>query len=249
MSEINHESMIALGETDQAIFELKMKLRAIPNKLAEARKQLDAEQAQLNDIKTPHAQLSEEIRERESASKLATDTIGKFEEHMKKVTTQKEYLAASKQVDEARKLNDRLQEEILERRVKVEELEPALKECQGRYDNVLESYQSEERTLNQEKAVLEAEVEKHMKVVEKELEKLGANAAKYYHRLMNSGKMPAIVPTESGSCNGCNMALPPQLFNQLIASQSQMFTCPTCARIVFYKPPAEEKEEAQAAAG
>ena len=247
MSEINTETMILLGETDQIIFDLNMKLKAIPHKINEASKQLAAEKKQLQEVLIPHDKLVEEIRERESASKLAVDTIEKFEDHMKKVTTQKEYLAARKQVDEARKLNDRLQEEILERRIKQEELTPVLKERQERYDNVLESFTSAEAVLTKEKKALEAKITEHTTVVDKHLQDLGPTASGLYKRLVKGGKMPGIVAVVSGSCNGCNMALPPQLYNLLIAadaaSDGKMFTCPTCSRIIFYKPPEAEAEE------
>jgi len=122
------EHMIAVGETDTRIFGLNLKLRRIPVRLAEARRQLEAEEALLNEVLEPWTLYENEVRERDTTIKIALDTIEKFEEHMKRVTTQKEYMAARKQVDEARRLNTRLQDEILDRRVKQEELAPRLEE-------------------------------------------------------------------------------------------------------------------------
>ena len=42
----------------------------------------------------------------------------------------------------------------------------------------------------------------------------------------------AVVAALDGACGGCNMKLPPQLFNQL-ASAKSLEVCPRCQRIVY----------------
>jgi uncharacterized protein len=246
------ERMIAVGQTDAHIFELTLKLRRIPQRLADARRQLEAEEALLNEVLEPWTRLENEVREREATIKIALDSIEKFEEHMKLVTTQKEYMAARKQVDEARRLNTRLQDEILERRVQQEELTPRLEERRATYTKVLETYQSEESVITTEQSQLEGEAATLTERVQAELKALGGNAWAYYQRLMKGGRQPAVVPVQAGSCTGCNMALPPQTYNLLLAADGQLFTCPTCQRIIYHQPPAEQPAEApqaDAAAG
>jgi hypothetical protein len=43
----------------------------------------------------------------------------------------------------------------------------------------------------------------------------------------------AVVGVRSGTCRGCHMNLPPQLFNQ-IQRNEQVFLCPSCQRILFW---------------
>ena len=243
------EHMIAVGETDARIFELNLKLRRIPQRLADARRQLEAEEALLNEVLEPWTQCENEVKERDTTIKIALDTIEKFEEHMKRVTTQKEYMAARKQVDEARRLNTRLQDEILERRVKQEELAPRLEERRATYSRVLETYQGEEAVILKEQQVLEQEVNGLTKQVQEQLKGLGDTAFALYQRLMKGGRQPAIVPVAAGSCMGCNMALPPQTYNQLLAANGKLFTCPTCQRIIYHQPPAEKPQAEEAQAG
>ena len=242
------ESLVTVGEIDSRIFELNMKLRRIPARLSEARRQLDAEQKLLDEVLIPWTQLDNEIVEREATIRIALETIDKFEEHMKQVTTQKEYLAARKQVDEARRLNTRLQDEILERKIRQEELTPRLAERRGTHQRVLETYQSEESQILKEQETLQREVRNHTRALESSLSKVGDNALPYYQRLMKGGKQPAVVPVIAGTCHGCNMALPPQIFNLLLASNGKLFTCPTCNRII-YNQPVQETAAADAAAG
>lgn len=237
------ERMIAVGETDAHIFELNMKLRRMPQRVAEARRQLEAEEALLNEVQEPWMKLEGEVREREATIQIALDTIEKFEAHMKRVTTQKEYMAARKQVDEARRLNTRLQDEILERRVRQEELTPRLEERRSTYNKVLETFQAEEGVLLKEQGELEQEVARLSEQVKKELKDVSDSAVSLYERLIKGGRQPAVVPVSAGSCMGCNMALPPQTYNLLLAANGQLFTCPTCQRIIYHQAPQEEPQE------
>lgn len=241
----NADSMATVGDVDSRIFELNLNLRRIPSRIAEARRQLEAEEALLNEVLIPWTELENEINEREATIQIALDTIEKFEAHMKRVTTQKEYIAARKQVDEARRLNARLQDEILERRVKQEELNPRLEERRETHKKVLESFEKEESGITAEQEQLEKEIAELTEQVQKGLKKLGDSAFQYYQRLIKGGKMPAVVPVISGSCHGCNMALPPQVYNLLLGANGKMFTCPTCSRIIY---PQQEAETPQASA-
>ena len=45
-------------------------------------------------------------------------------------------------------------------------------------------------------------------------------------------KLPAIVGVVAGTCQGCNMNVPPQLYNQLRTSLGTD-VCPSCNRIIY----------------
>lgn len=246
------QTLIEVGEADARVFELNLRLRRFPERLAEARRMLDIEQQQLDEVQGPWQQLDNEIQERESAIRIALETIDKFEEHMTRVTTQKEFMAARKQVDEARRLNARLQDEILERRVRQDELTPTLNERRERYNNVAESFHADEAKILAEQRTLEDEIAGLEETIESRLAALGGEFTARYHRLRQGKLHPAIVPVVSGSCSGCRMTLPPQVFNQLLASNGTLFTCPTCNRIIYHQPEEQQVDSTErhaAAAG
>ena len=45
----------------------------------------------------------------------------------------------------------------------------------------------------------------------------------------------AVVNVVQGVCQGCFMSIPPQKFNLLLKGD-QIFDCPTCQRILYYRP-------------
>ena len=235
-----------MAEVDVRLFEMRKKQRQYPRMLEEKRRQLDAEQLILNELTGPWEALENQIGQKEATIQVALDTIEKFEEHMKQVTTQKEFLAAKKQVEEARKINTQLQNEILEARMKQDELSPRLQEVRVRYNNVLETYQEEEGRLLKELEQMEketAEEESRLKVLSEEI---GKHLFSDYLRLVRGGKLPAIVPVISGTCGGCRMTIPPQSFNLLIAKPDDLHTCSHCNRIVYFCAPSAPEEEVPA---
>ena len=46
----------------------------------------------------------------------------------------------------------------------------------------------------------------------------------------------AIAQTTDGTCNACNMALPPQLFHRL-RREPILEQCPSCNRIIYFVVP------------
>ena len=236
------QALMILAEQDRLIFDLRRKLKQIPLQLADARRQLDAEQALLNEVKVPWEGWEKDIREKSATIQIAIDTTDKFEVHLKQVTTQQEYVAARKQIDEARRLSTRLEDEIKVLRAKQEEVNPRLGELQGHYDKVLESYREVEGEILKVKAALDAEVATHEKVKTEATRKLEPRTLAYYERLSKSGRFPALVSTVGGVCGGCSIALPPQVYNQLIANPNRYGTCSHCNRMLYYTPPEEGAE-------
>ena len=237
-----------MAEYDFRLFELKKKLRTFPRRLEEARKQLAAEEALLQEVQDPWDELENKVLEKEATIQVALETIEKFEEHITRVTTQKEYMAAKKQVEEARKLNEQLQNEILENRVKQEEMAPTLSELRERYEKVASAYQETESEILRERVKIEKKVASEEKALRTMFEELGSQVWAYYQKLAHGGKTPGIVPVKGGTCGGCNMAIPPQSYNMLIADPGKIHTCAHCARIVYYHPPEPVVDEEPAAA-
>jgi hypothetical protein len=53
----------------------------------------------------------------------------------------------------------------------------------------------------------------------------------------------AVVEVAGGICQGCYMNIPPQLWNEIIRSE-KVHLCPSCQRILYYKPAEEAAKSA-----
>jgi len=49
----------------------------------------------------------------------------------------------------------------------------------------------------------------------------------------------AVVAVRDGTCQGCRMRVPPQLYNQ-IQRNDQVFLCPSCQRMLHWRPEQSE---------
>lgn len=52
----------------------------------------------------------------------------------------------------------------------------------------------------------------------------------------------AVVPVRGGTCQGCHMHVPPQLYNQLQRNE-QLILCPNCQRMLYWQPEGDEASE------
>jgi predicted nucleic acid-binding Zn-ribbon protein len=52
----------------------------------------------------------------------------------------------------------------------------------------------------------------------------------------------AVVEVRGGTCQGCRMRVPPQLFNE-IQRNEQVILCPSCQRMLYWRAEAEEANE------
>jgi hypothetical protein len=55
----------------------------------------------------------------------------------------------------------------------------------------------------------------------------------------------AVVAVRSGTCTGCNMNMPPQLYNTLQRGTS-LETCPYCHRMIYWDELMKEQKDAPA---
>jgi predicted nucleic acid-binding Zn-ribbon protein len=61
---------------------------------------------------------------------------------------------------------------------------------------------------------------------------LDARMLARYDRVRGARSGLGIVPAIAGRCNGCNMVVPPQVYNEIVACIS-LHACPSCHRILF----------------
>lgn len=51
----------------------------------------------------------------------------------------------------------------------------------------------------------------------------------------------AVVELRGGTCQGCRMRVPPQIFNEIQRNHEQVKLCPSCQRMLYWRGDAEEE--------
>ena len=74
--------------------------------------------------------------------------------------------------------------------------------------------------------------------------KIDADLLKKYEKLCQRKIIPSAIEISAPNCQGCAIAIPAQLFNEII--QFSNGVCPHCGSLMFYKKPEPVEEEPKA---
>ncbi|HEX3481198.1 MAG TPA: C4-type zinc ribbon domain-containing protein [Kofleriaceae bacterium] len=232
-------------ELQSAVTQLPAKLDPLRRDLAKLQGMLDGERSKLNETNSWRKAQQELIdREREALRQAQ----GKFQASK----NTKEFNASSREVENKRKAIGDREGELKK-----------VNEAAAQSSTQLDARTKDVDVLRAELAASEAAMSGQLNALKAELAEATAvrDAArvqvetqwvKIYDSLA-AKKGYAVAPVVKGVCQGCHMALPPQLANML-ARMVSIETCPRCGRLIYRKeliepePAPEAKAEAEPAA-
>ena len=206
-------------------------LQADLNGIAQA---LDDAREGLATFKARAAQLEKEKIELEASNATELENIQRSETNMKEIKTNKEYQAVGREIAAARKQVTELEEQILQKITQLDELNKEIAASQTTLEE-LEQNSEQRRSEKQseiDKVQQDIDVDRlRREVITKELP---ANVLKRYDSLRAQRRGQAVAMARDGYCMGCNMHLPPQLYNSLFKYE-ELITCPHCQRMLILK--------------
>jgi uncharacterized protein len=221
-----------LQELDQELNRIAQHRRKLEAEDAVLRGDRDRVQAMVDTLTGDIERLQEQRRELTQALALEQENVKKVEGRLPSIQTQKEYLAVLKEIDTAKKTNKDINDRIAE---KDREISALAKECE---EKNAELSQVSERVSGRQAQIAEALGESDQALGEKAglrdsmLNELPIVLQKRYRLLMDRRAGVAVVEARNGACLGCNMHLPPQLYNSLFRS-TEIQACPHCNRLLF----------------
>ena len=213
------------------------------NRIRQGREELDAEQAALGadveKIRSMLESLTAEIealedqrRELNQALEQEKDNVQKAEGRLPSIKTQKEYVAVLKEIDTAKKLNKDLQEQMQEKEREIEALNRDREEKGAELEALQENVGARQVEIDGQLAGFEKTLSEKGSTRDSLLDQLPTPIRKRYQLLLERRGGVAVVEARNGACLGCNMHLPPQLFNSLFLNQ-EIQSCPHCNRLLY----------------
>jgi predicted nucleic acid-binding Zn-ribbon protein len=227
------ETLCEVQKLDTKIIENEKKRAVGPQKIEQMEREVRETKEKLAKQKEVIDELEKERRSKEQELEVEKAKVKKTETKLTEVKTNKEYQAILKEIEAARAGNDKTEEEILLILERVEELkkdyQTGLKDSTKREKEVAEGVkelEKEIKTVDGIVAGLRKEREKMLSSVNQDLK------AKYNILIQKRGGI-AVVNVKNGTCLGCFMNIPPQLFIEVMKN-SKLITCPSCNRIFYY---------------
>ncbi|HEY6839182.1 MAG TPA: C4-type zinc ribbon domain-containing protein [Geobacteraceae bacterium] len=210
------EKEVVLGE----IAALEQKLNEAAEAVAAKNAELETVQAEKDDVE---ANLATEV-----------DNIVRSEARLKEIKTQKEYQAVSKEITSAKKLKQELEEQALQKLARADEIKGEIAAMEADLKALEENSAARKADLDARVGELDAAIATDNAAREAAVKSLPASVMKRYNTLRVQRRGIAVVEARDGSCLGCNMQLPPQLYNSLFRGDD-LITCPHCQRVLVLK--------------
>jgi predicted nucleic acid-binding Zn-ribbon protein len=221
-----------LQRHDARIQELEGARRAIPAKLDALRVDLTKIEELLGRERAELEDAERFRRDKETEAKTAESQLAKAKHKLAQVKNSKEYMATQREVESTRKMVAETEEKLLGL---IEAAEQARKKISGHEGDVVklrEHFATDEREAQAKLAGIDAEIALARDGREVAARAVRADVLKKYGAIrMRRGL--AVVAVHNGTCGGCNMNIPPQLFNQLQRGNT-VEVCPNCQRIIYW---------------
>jgi predicted nucleic acid-binding Zn-ribbon protein len=211
-----------LTEERGILANLKGDLRKLDEKLV-------TDRASLGDMERTRNELSTEVRQ-------MTTQIERSREKLSRSRNERESNAAQRELEELRKLQRDREDEISKLATLIESAKKAIEESEGQQKKIAEELGGRESDIS--KTLSEAVKEHDAKLVERgRLASAVQPMTLRRYEQVRKRKGNAIAKTIDGTCLSCHMRLPPMLFQKLLRGEA-FEQCPSCARILYYEPPA-----------
>lgn len=222
---------VKVRELESAAKQLPAKLDPLRRDLAKLQGMLDVERAKLAETETWRKSQQELIDREREALKSAQSKL-----QASKNT--KEFSAASREVENKRKS---IQDRESELKKVIEATSASTTQLQARDADVQklrDELTSSEAAMADQVQSLETQLAEARAARDEARGSVAKNWLKTYDTL-SAKRGYAVAPVVKGVCQGCHMALPPQL-NNILARMESIETCPRCGRLVYRKDMIEE---------
>lgn len=236
MESINKEKLdmlVWIQDLEKNIQIVETKLKDVPNKIELLDKDLENTKESIAAMESDVKNLRKQYRSMEEEVQVNSSREIKNQVKLSSVKTNKEYQAVLKEIDDLKKKNSALEDEMLLILEQIEQDETIISEKKKESEVLLQK-------IERDKQVVQAEAEEGEKKLA-ELKDKRKNASKMvdpklfekYTGVQHLVGRIAIVPVKNAVCQGCHLNIPHQMYNELQRCDSIRF-CPHCQRMIYY---------------
>ena len=215
-----------IQELENALKAIPIKLAATQNDLARVEGMLTTERQALNETEKYHGEQKSQATDEEQQ-------VSGAKHKLSLAKNSKEYMAAQREIEQRRESLSGREVEITKL---VEAIDAKKKLLTDRSTEVQALRDNIEKDIDVAKGRM-AELEGKIAELRKERETITAGVKPDVMKRYSTIRLRrglAVVSVRGGTCQGCNMNIPPQLYNVLQRGLS-IETCPSCHRLIYWE--------------
>jgi len=227
---------------------IDQELRSQEQELSKVSARVDTLQTRVEQAAAELEQLTAEERDSALARRELERTLAEGEVQIRNkrmrlnlIKNERELAALGHEVEVLKESNQRLEAELLARMEGSDQHSGRLQELSEALERDRAELKVAQKEIAGEIEELRARIAERRQAREELAGQINANLRQRYEMLFERRGGYAVVPVKLGTCQGCRMRIPPQLFN-LIQRYEAIHFCPNCQRILYH----EADKEAEA---
>lgn len=221
-----------LQELDLKIDQLRKSKLALPEALRSLDQSMGKLQAQLNTRKAALDGLEKLQRQTQAALDINRDRQTRSNGRLEGVQNSQEYQAVNKEIDQLKKQGAGLEEQAKKAQNDADGARKDMDQLSVQLDKVREERTAQADKLAGQGGQLDEEINGLLTERKQYSAQVEPRVLAQYDRVRGARGGIGFVPALGGRCKGCNMMVPPQLYNE-IRKGLTVHSCPSCHRLLF----------------
>ena len=233
--------IVALQKIDSEIIRINNRKKILPEELASLDEKFQAFSADFEKDQKTLEELTKAHKEKDEKLKRGVENLKKTKDRLHEVKTNKEYQAMLKEIESTASKNSAIEDEILTVMDKLDQLRKMVKVREKELEGHRSDYESERQKIEQELAVMDAEISTYLEKGLLLKEQIAADMLKRYEMIKSRSNGLAVVSAWKEICAGCHMNIPPQMYIELQKDVDIQY-CPHCNRIIYWEDQVKKGE-------
>jgi uncharacterized protein len=240
--------VIRLQDLDRRISELEKEIAALPKHVATIEKALDSHLRRLDGDRAALTANQRERKKLEGDVQVQEQKISKLRDQMLGAKTNEQYRAFQHEIEYCQNEIRRHEDRALDLMGASEPLEAAVKTAEAalkveKEDVDAEKRKAQDRTATDKKFLAEA-----LTLRAEAAGQVPAELMRLYDRVKRKWPGQPLAEVQDAQCTRCFIKLRPQHFQNLRGA-TDVLTCESCGRILFYNPPVDVEKQMSAGGG
>jgi len=226
--------LLALQELNNKIADCRYNIDALNASVKNKREEVELARGKIGEIKEEIKHNKKEEDRRELDLKSNEEDINKLLIHLNQAKSNDEYSALNKRIEEERRQDSALEDEILELMTRSDGLKARIEELQKSVAALEAELSGMEEKAGIDVAAFEKEIDELQNRVNGIEAEIDPDLLDQYRRLFERklGDVMAVADEVALVCRGCNMSVPRQLINEILKDDAIVF-CKSCNRILY----------------
>jgi predicted nucleic acid-binding Zn-ribbon protein len=159
---------------------------------------------------------------------------------MNRIKNAKELQALQREIEQLKQHNGELEESLIIMMEEIDAIKAQIQAKEAEMAVMQDEWQKKQEEFKAQLTGIDQAVSEAVGRRQRVASQVAAELISRYELIFSRRGGTAVVEVTGGICQGCYMNIPPQLWNEIIRSE-KLNLCPSCQRILYFKPSPEQQ--------